>query len=119
MDWKIKFDQEMRLAAAARRRGNEGQARVCARRAAGQAVRAYFQHRGLPVGGSSAYDLLQDLLASPNVPEEARQAAGSLILRVDENFKLPQGLDLLREAERLAASLLPDSQTDLPAGITL
>ena len=35
MEWKTKFEQEMGLAKTARARGNEGQARVCARRAAG------------------------------------------------------------------------------------
>ena len=76
MEWKTKFEQEMGLAKTARARGNEGQARVCARRAAGAVIRAYFQQHGLAAQGASAYDLLQDLLANPNVPELAHQAAG-------------------------------------------
>jgi hypothetical protein len=45
------------MAVEVRARGNEGQARVCARRAAGAVLREYFQRRGLPVRSPSAYDL--------------------------------------------------------------
>ena len=34
-DWKVEVETEFERAKAARARGNEGQARVCARRAAG------------------------------------------------------------------------------------
>ncbi len=47
------------MALAARGRGNEGQARVCARRAAGVAVREYFLRLGIPIVNPGAYDLLQ------------------------------------------------------------
>ena len=39
MDWQIKIKAEFDKAEQARARGNEGQARVCARRAAGIAAR--------------------------------------------------------------------------------
>lgn len=115
MDWKKSFNKEMQMAAAARERGNEGQARVCARRAAGVVVRAYFQLRGLPAHNSSAYDLLRDLLAGSGVPEQARQAAVYLTLRVNEAFELPVEVDLLDAAQTLAASLLPDRDDSPPA----
>ena len=41
-DLHIEFER----AASARRKGNEGQARVCARRAAGIAIREYLIRRG-------------------------------------------------------------------------
>lgn len=107
------------MAVAARGRGNEGQARVCARRAAGEVVRGYFKLRRLPAGGASAYDLLQELLATSGVPEPARQAAGHLTLRVDESFGLPEGIDLVKAAQELAQCLMPDAQADPPPDITL
>jgi hypothetical protein len=107
MNWKIKFEQELDMARAARARGNEGQARVCARRAAGVAAREYFQRSGLSPRSTSAYDLLNDLLASDSLSPRARHAAEALTQRVTEEFKLPEELDLSLEARALAASLLP------------
>ncbi len=122
MDWKKKFSQEIQMAVQARARGNEGQARVCARRAAGEAAREYFQRRGrtaraeptglagitLSVRTSSAYDLLKALLEIPDLPDAARREAEFLTMRVTEAFQLPVEVDLLQSAVALAASLLPD-----------
>lgn len=107
MDWKVTFEKEIQMAVAARDRGNEGQARVCARRAAGAAVREYFRRCGLPVRSSSVYDLLCELPGLPGLSERALLAAGALTRRVDGDFKLPDESDLLQEARILAESLLP------------
>ena len=109
MDWKIKFDQEIQKALEVRIQGNEGQARVCARRAAGAVVREYFQRRGLVVRTSSAYDLLLELLQLPDLSDAARQAAEFLTLRVTEEFKLPVTVDLVQAAQTLAADLLAEA----------
>lgn len=106
MDWKNKFEQELDMAAAARERGNEGQARVCARRAAGVVAREYFRRLGRPLRSPSAYDVLNDLMTMDDLPAQARQAVESLTRRVSEEFDLPEGMDLLRDARSLAASLL-------------
>ena len=42
-----------------------------------------------------------------DLPELARQSVQNLTQRVTEEFKLPEGIDLLLEARSLAASLLP------------
>ena len=107
IDWKKTFEKELQMAAEARERGNEGQARVCARRAAGVVIREYFLRRGLSSRTSSAFDLLQALLGIPGIPEEARRAAEYLTLRVNEEFKLPVNADLVEEARGLCKSLLP------------
>jgi hypothetical protein len=109
MDWKIKFDREIQIAVQARQHDNEGQARVCARRAAGVVVHEYFIRRGVPVRNDSAYDLLKNLSGVAGLPEELRQAAEFLTLRVTEEFKLPVEVDLLQAAQTLAKGLLPGS----------
>jgi hypothetical protein len=109
MDWKKQFEKEIQMAQAARARGNEGQARVCARRAAGVAVREYFQRSGLPLRNSSAYDVLQQVINLSGLTDRTRQAAEALITRVTENFNLPIEADLLLEARILAENLLPGS----------
>jgi hypothetical protein len=106
-NWKTSLEKELQMATEARARGNEGQARVCARRAAGAAVREYFMRRGITVHVPSAFDLLQALQGLPDIPEEARRAVGYLTLRVNEEFKLPVAVDLVEEARILCKSLLP------------
>ena len=105
--WQSKFQQEIQRAEECRARSNEGQARVCARRAAGIAVREYLSRRGLPALSSSAYDLLKSLADLPDISAAALQSAAHLTLRVNEEFKLPIDADLVREANALREQLLP------------
>ena len=109
-DWKAKLQHEFELAEAARARGNEGQARVCARRAAGIAIREYYARRGQNIRTPSAYDLLQLLAKEPHLPPNLRQAAAHLTLRVTEEFKLPVNVDLLDEAHKLCKALLVETK---------
>lgn len=111
-DWKEQLRIEFDLARAARARGNEGQARVCARRAAGIAIREYYARRGQPVRTPSAYDLLQRLTEEPHLSPELKQSAVYLTLRVTEEFKLPVDVDLLEEARILCDGLLAESNRD-------
>jgi HEPN domain-containing protein len=97
---------EIDRAEEARARGNEGQARVCARRAAGIAARAYLTRRGEKIRTPSAYDLLKLLGEEQSLSSELRQSALYLTLRVNEEFKLPVNVDLVAEARKLCAELL-------------
>ncbi len=102
---KSKIAEELARGDAARRAGLEGRARVCARRAAGAAVREYLELRGVEAPGSSAYDLLAYLKDLPEITPAARQAAERLLSRVDEAFSLPVDVDLLADAGWLANEL--------------
>ena len=104
-DWKTLFDIEMERARAAREQKKEGQARVCARRAAGIVLREYFSRHDIPVRTPSAYDLLNQLLQLPGVPSEAYHSAEYLVLRVTEEFKLPVDVDLIEEAKKMLVLL--------------
>ena len=106
--WKEELELEFRRARDARARKNEGQARVCARRAAGIAIREYLLRRGERVPSPSAYDLLQLIEADVSFSEDIRRAASLLRLRVTEAFTLPVDADLIEEARKLCAALLPD-----------
>jgi hypothetical protein len=108
INWKDTLQKEFELAEAARARGNEGQARVCARRAAGIAIREYYARRGYNVRTPSAYDLLQTLTDEPQLSPELKQAAEYLTLRVTEEFKLPVDVDLIEESRKLCGGLLKE-----------
>jgi hypothetical protein len=105
MEAKAKISEELARGEAARQAGLEGRARVCARRAAGAAIREYLELRGLTAPGSSAYDLLAFVQGMPGVSPEIRQVAGRLLTRVDESFTLPVEVDLLADARWLAQEL--------------
>ena len=105
-NWKENLQNEFERAEAARSRGNEGQARVCARRAAGIAIREHYERSGQSVRTSSAYDLLNLLKDESHLPPDIKQAAVYLTLRVTEEFKLPVDVDLLDEARKLCDGLL-------------
>jgi HEPN domain-containing protein len=100
------IEKEFELAEQARAKGNEGQARVCARRAAGIAIREYLTQNGTPPRSASAYDLLNLLKDDPLLSPDLRLVADHLTLRVTEEFKLPLDTDLIAEARTLCDELL-------------
>lgn len=108
-DWRTSLQREFEMAAAARARGNEGQARVCARRAAGIALREHLLQRGSVARTLSAYDLLQEFMELDDTPPDLREIARHLTLRVTEEFRLPLDVDLVQEARTLCQRLLPGS----------
>lgn len=105
MDWQTQIQNELERAEQARARGNEGQARVCARRAAGIAIREYFTRQAQIIRTQSAYDLLNLLAEDPHLRADIKQSAVYLTLRVDEEFKLPANVDLIAEARKLCERL--------------
>ena len=105
-DWQKKIDIEFQRAEEARAKNNEGQARVCARRAAGVAVREYLTRKGTPPRTASAYDLLNLLKDDPLLSPDLKLIADHLTLRVTEEFKLPVDADLIAEARTLCDTLL-------------
>jgi hypothetical protein len=105
-DWQTEIQVEFDRAAQARQRRNEGQARVCARRAAGIAVREYLSRRGIRPPSTSAYDLLNLIKEEPQLPSDLKQIAGHLTVRVTEEFKLPIDVDLVGEAREFCDRLL-------------
>src|ERR671912_713356 len=106
MDWQAQINAEFERAAQARERGNEGQARVCARRAAGIAIREYLTRQGIRPPSSSAYDLLNLIKEDPHLSSDLKQIAEHLTLRVTEEFKLPVDADLVAEARTFCEELL-------------
>ncbi len=96
-------DSEAELAQAqkAREAGNEGQARVCARRAAGIAIREWYKRRLGSGWGGDAMKQLQRLGEDPLVPEEVRAAAQRLTTKVDFDHQLPFEDDPIEDTRRI------------------
>jgi len=97
----LEMEREFNKAEQARLAGNEGQARVCARRAAGIAIRNYNHRHGLGSKNGSAYDLLNHLKESALLPPDLQRVTDHLTLRVTEEFNLPVDADLVAESRVL------------------
>jgi hypothetical protein len=104
--WKLLFDNEIDQALAARAIGNEGKARVCARRAVGIVIGEFLKQHQLPDPGPSAYERLKYLNNSPGIDQELQSIAAHFILRIDYDHNLPVSADLVAEALWIADRLL-------------
>jgi len=107
-NWKIEINNEFKMAQDALNAENQGKMRVCARRAAGIAIREYLIQRGINPPSVSAYDLLKFLDEMDDTPPDLRQASAYLRLRVTEEFRLPVDVDLVAEAKKICTALTPD-----------
>ncbi|MCC7360795.1 MAG: hypothetical protein IT317_15035 [Anaerolineales bacterium] len=94
---------ELARGRAAQAAGLPGRARVCARRAAGLALKAWFQARSGEAWGGDAMKQLKRAQAEPAAPEAVRAAAERLTTKVDYDHALPFADDPLVDAELIIA----------------
>lgn len=105
-EWQFAFEAEIAGAERARQQGNEGKARVCARRAAGIVIGEFYRRRGITLSSVSAYDLLQLAASSADLPPQAAELCGHLLERLTPEFTLPVPVDLVSDARMLKSMLL-------------
>lgn len=94
----LQVQEELLLAKQSRLEGNEGRARVCARRAAGAAAQAYLQRKDPHYKKENAIQSLLELEEDSQIPERVRSALGWLLTRVNEDHSFPGEVDLITEA---------------------
>ena len=95
---RLQVQEELLLAKQSRQEGNQGRARVCARRAAGAAAQAYFLEVDLLPKGESVMKSLVRLGDLDQIPDRVKEAVKWLVERVDEDHSFPPGVDLIQEA---------------------
>lgn len=89
MDLRTRIENELAVGGRAAAASNPGRARVCARRAAGLAIKAWYQAREGEAWGGDAMKQLARLRADETAPTAARAAAERLSTRVDHDHRLP------------------------------
>ncbi len=92
------MQEELLLAKQSRLEGNEGRARVCARRAAGAAAKAYFQGKDSLAKEENTIQSLVRLGIQDLIPDRVKLAVNWLVMRVNEDYALPANVDLIHEA---------------------
>jgi hypothetical protein len=80
------IEKELATAREAQRSGNDGKVRVCARRAAGQAITWYLSRYPHPAWGPDALTQLKQLKDDPSFSQASRDAAMRLTSKVSEHF---------------------------------
>lgn len=112
-DWETKIRTELESAEAARERGNEGMARVSARRAAGWTAKAFLEDQGIRLDTKSSFQQLLFLKESSLLSKESK--ASLEILTSSPGKDDPEGesnwpadADLIDEARKLTHALLPN-----------
>jgi hypothetical protein len=101
-----RIDAELEYARKVRAEGNEGMARVCARRAAGWAIGVYQkEHLGIENIHHSAYYLLNWFQLQEHIKPEDREAAIRLTTQITESHELPHPEDPILDAQQIINSL--------------
>ena len=106
--WVVEYKKEIERAIQARSEGNEGRARVCARRAAGILIGEYLFRHGHTGISNSAYDRLALFTDLPEVEEMYKEVCRHFLLKVNRDHRLPQNTDLLKDVFWLKDNLLID-----------
>lgn len=107
--WEKRVETELQRAETARAEGNEGMARVCARRAAGFAAGEYLTRRGIDFRNPSAFERIKFLATLPDLSPEVRAVCEHFLLRITPDHTLPVEADLVAEARWLIDQLLSDT----------
>ena len=104
--WNAEFKKEIERALLARSDGNEGMARVCARRAAGIIIGEYLNRHGYPSLSNSAYDRLSLFNGLPDMDKKYKEIANHFLMKVNLDHNLPMKADLISDVIWLKENLL-------------
>jgi hypothetical protein len=100
-NWQDEANRELLAAQKAAEENLAGRSRVSARRAAGRAVREYFSVPGNQELSNNYYVLLKQFTTQPGVSNDMRMIALHLCQRVNEDYSMPDHIDLVAEARSL------------------
>ena len=106
------IDRELAAAQAALQSGNDGKARVCARRAVGIAAEAWLEQQSDRQWRGDAMEYLRQIQQEASFPLPIRQAAERLITPVPRQHEAPFTADPIGDARVIIAHLTesPDNQ---------
>jgi hypothetical protein len=104
-NWEEGFEKELADARSSRLNGNEGRARVCARRAAGIAAGEYLVQHGFVGIPNSAVDRLNFLRKTLYQDPTIQSLVDHLLMPVTIEHTLPSEIDLIAETIQLVRVL--------------
>ena len=99
------IEQELEAARAAQQNGNDGKARVCARRAVARAIEAWIGRLSFPQWHGDAMAHLRHIQQDASFPLPIRQAAERLSTSVTRQHATPFTTDPVADARLIIAHL--------------
>ena len=108
-DWERLFSERILDAQQSRELGNEGRARVSARRAAAVVICEYYKRSDSEIYASlpeSALEQIRFFVNQPITKEKFRTIVENFLIKVSTDHSLPPGTDLIEDAKFLKESLL-------------
>jgi hypothetical protein len=108
-NWKQLTKDELALAENARSNGNEGRARVCARRAAGHIAGEYLRRQAIVIHSESALHRLRYLETSQELSSIEKETIQHFLIHTTPEHSLPIDADLIADVHLLARQLLDES----------
>ena len=99
------IDRELAAAQAALQAGNEGKARVCARRAVGLAAEAWLERHADRLWRGDAMEYLRQIQQEASFPSPVREAAERLSTSVPKQHEAPFTADPIGDAKLIIAHL--------------
>jgi hypothetical protein len=97
----INAHAEIRAGQEAKKIGNTGKARVCARRGCGIAIDHWLKYHPEKDWGESAISVLTQLQQDQTIPGEIREAAERLTKKVNQNFETGVEEDPTKDGEMI------------------
>jgi hypothetical protein len=108
-DWKQITREELILAEQARNDGNEGRARVLARRAAGYVAYEYLLRQGIVLQSKSALERIRFLQTSAELSPIERETFEHFLIHTTPEHRLPINADLIADVHVLVRLLLGET----------
>ena len=102
------IERELAAAQAALQVGNEGKARVCARRAAGLAAEGWLERHQDRQWSGDAMEYLRRVQQDSSFPAAVREAAERLSTPVPKQHEVPFTADPIADAKLIIAHLTAD-----------
>lgn len=110
LEWKKLTVEELNHAENSQEQGNEGRARVCARRAAGHVAGEYLQRNGMKVDSMNSLNRLKAMLSRTELSQDTKSIIEHFLIHTTTEHNLPIEADLIEDVRFLALELL---NTDL------
>ena len=107
--WIVEYQKEIEHANSALKAGNEGMARVCARRAAGIVIGEYLSRQGYANLSNSTFERISIFVTLPGMDDNNRDIASHFLLKVKADHNLPIDADLISDTQWLVKNLLLES----------
>lgn len=102
---ELLIEQELAVAEVAWKEGNEGKARVCARRAVARATEEWMERLAVPRWRGDAMEHLRQIQQDASFPLPIRQAAERLSTKVTQQQTAPFTTDPISDAKLIIMHL--------------